>query len=62
MALVEKLCSRIGIMTSGQLIVEATPEELRDRFEVTTMEDAFLKAVGASETDSGLEWLRASSA
>jgi len=61
MDLVERLCSRIGIMTMGRLIVEATPDELRDRFDVATMEDAFLRAVGAAETESGLEWLRASS-
>ena len=61
MALVERLCTRIGIMTAGTLVVEATPGELRDRFDVGSMEDAFLKAVGAAETDSGLEWLRASS-
>ena len=61
MALVERLCTRIGIMTHGNLIIEATPAELRDRFAVTSMEGAFLRAVGAAETDTGLEWLRASS-
>ena len=61
MDLVERLCTRIGIMTAGRLIVEASPEELRERFDVVTMEDAFLRAVGAAETESGLEWLRASS-
>ena len=61
MDLVERLCSRIGIMTGGRLIVEATPDDLREQFEVATMEDAFLRAVGAAETESGLEWLRASS-
>ena len=61
MALVERLCTRIGIMTSGKLIIEATPDELRDRFDVADMEDAFLRAVGAAETETGLEWLRASS-
>lgn len=61
MALVEKLCTRIGIMTAGQLIVQGTPDELRSRFDVTSMEDAFLRAVGAAETDSGLDWLRAQS-
>ncbi len=61
MALVERLCSRIGIMTAGRLIIEASPDELRERFDVLSMEDAFLRAVGAAETEPGLEWLRASS-
>ena len=61
MDLVERLCSRIGIMTDGRLIIEASPDELRDRFDVVSMEDAFLKAVGAADTETGLEWLRASS-
>ena len=61
MELVERLCTRVGIMTEGRLVVEATPLELQDRFEVSSMEEVFLKAVGAAETETGLEWLRASS-
>lgn len=61
MDLVERLCTRIGIMVDGELQVEASPEELRTEYGVSSIEDAFFKAVGASESDTGLEWLNASS-
>jgi len=60
MDLVERLCTRIGIMVEGELQIEASPQELRTKYGVTSIEDAFLKAVGASESDAGLEWLDAS--
>ena len=61
MELVEQLCTRIGIMTNGRLLVEATPDQLRDSYGTETIEDAFLAAVGAGEMAEGLEWLTASS-
>lgn len=61
MDLVERLCTRIGIMVHGQLVVEATPEELRSQYGVSSVEDAFLEVVGAADIDEGLEWLGASS-
>ncbi len=61
MDLVERLCTRVGIMLHGQLVVEATPEELRQRFGVSSVEDAFLEVVGAGEMGEGLEWLGVSS-
>jgi ABC-2 type transport system ATP-binding protein len=60
MDLVERLCTRIGIMVDGLLTTEASPAELRDTYGVTSIEDAFLKAVGASDTRTGLDWLDAS--
>jgi ABC-2 type transport system ATP-binding protein len=61
MDLVERLCTRVGIMLGGRLIVEAPPAELLQLYNVTSVEDAFLAAVGAEETSGGLEWLDASS-
>jgi ABC-2 type transport system ATP-binding protein len=61
MDLVERLCTRIGIMMHGQLVVEATPGELRQQYGVASVEDAFLEVVGAGDLDEGLEWLGASS-
>ncbi len=61
MELVERLCTRIGIMVGGELIIEASPEELLTHYGATNVEDAFLAAVGASDTTQGLEWLANSS-
>lgn len=61
MELVERLCTRIGIMVDGQLIVEAPRQELLEHYQARNVEDAFLAAVGAEETPGGLEWLNASS-
>ncbi len=61
MELVERLCSRIGIMVAGELIIEASPDKLLAHYGVTNVEDAFLAAVGASDTTQGLEWLANSS-
>lgn len=57
MELVERLCTRIGIMVSGRLVVEDTREDLLSRFAATDVESAFLAAVGAVERSGGLEWL-----
>ena len=59
MELVEKLCTRIGIMTHGRLDIEHTPQELLSAYGVNTIEDAFLAAVGANDPTEGLEWLGA---
>ncbi len=57
MELVERLCTRIGIMVAGKLLVEDTRPELLLRYRATTVEEAFLAAVGADERSGGLEWL-----
>jgi ABC-2 type transport system ATP-binding protein len=46
MHLVEKLCTRIGIMVAGRLTIDDTPKGLCDRMGVTSVEDAFIIAVG----------------
>jgi ABC-2 type transport system ATP-binding protein len=61
MHLVERLCTRIGIMVHGKLAIEDTPNGLRDRMGADTVEDAFIAAVGGSTTSEGLEWLDGSS-
>ena len=58
MELVEKLCTRIGIMVAGRLEFEATPDVLMEQFEANDVEEAFLSAVGADDPTDGLEWLK----
>lgn len=57
MELVGRLCTRIGIMTHGKLHIEESREDLLAHFAVDNVEDAFLKAVGAEESDRSLDWL-----
>lgn len=52
MHLVEKLCTRIGIMVEGRLTLEATPEELCRATGKDNVEDAFIAAVGGDEGES----------
>lgn len=61
MELVERLCTRIGIMVDGALLVEGPRQELLDRYDAANVEEAFLTAVGADTTPGGLDWLDASS-
>ena len=57
MHLVERLCTRIGIMVDGHMALEDTPEGLCTRMGVTTVEDAFIAAVGGEVDSRGLAWL-----
>ncbi len=60
MHLVERLCTRIGIMVDGSLAIEDSPLGLCERMGVDSVEDAFIAAVGGS-TDAGeIEWLHGS--
>jgi ABC-2 type transport system ATP-binding protein len=52
MHLVEKLCTRIGIMVAGKLTIEETPEGLCRMMGVDNVEDAFIAAVGGRTPDS----------
>jgi ABC-2 type transport system ATP-binding protein len=54
MHLVEKLCTRIGIMVNGRLTIEETPDGLCRLMEVDNVEDAFIAAVGGRTPD--LSW------
>lgn len=53
--IVEKLCTHVGIISKGQLVVEKSLAELKQG---GTLEEAFLKAVGAEQLDQQkLSWL-----
>jgi ABC-2 type transport system ATP-binding protein len=59
MEIVEKLCTRVGIIHDGRLIAEGTPDDLRRRVGVddVSLEDIFLRLVGAERREGSLEWL-----
>lgn len=59
MHLVEKLCTRIGIMIEGRLTLEATPEGLCQMTGRDNVEDAFIAAVGG-DGDEGSSWYASS--
>lgn len=60
MHLVEKLCTRIGIMVEGRLTIEETPEGLCELTGRDNVEDAFIAAVGGDDVDH-LSWYETSS-
>jgi ABC-2 type transport system ATP-binding protein len=60
MHLVEKLCTRIGIMVDGRLTIEETPDGLCRVTGKETVEDAFIAAVGGEGVD-GHSWYETSS-
>jgi ABC-2 type transport system ATP-binding protein len=57
MHLVERLCTRVGIMIRGKLSTEGTQQELCDRFGADTIEDAFIAAVGGDDDRGTISWL-----
>lgn len=60
MHLVEKLCTRIGIMIDGRLTIEETPDGLCRVTGKDNVEEAFIAAVGGAEVQ-GLKWYETSS-
>ncbi|MGH9658487.1 MAG: ABC transporter ATP-binding protein, partial [Bryobacteraceae bacterium] len=52
---VERLCDRVAIIHEGKLVVEGTMSELRGGSE--TLEDVFVRVVGADRAFERLEWL-----
>ena len=63
MHLVEQLCTRIGIMSHGKLLVEDTPEGLCRAMGVDTVEDAYIAAVGGEDAEKKtLAWFESSPA
>jgi ABC-2 type transport system ATP-binding protein len=52
---VERLCDRVAIIHEGRIVVEGTMAELRSGSE--TLEDLFVRAVGAERAFERLEWL-----
>lgn len=61
MEVVERLCSRVGIINQGVLVAEGTLQELRERAsgdeKDATLEDIFLNVVGARNENHNLSWL-----
>lgn len=63
--IVERLCTRVGVIANGRLVAAGTIEELRNRAgsgseQGATLEEIFLEAVGADEmsSESTLSWLK----
>ncbi len=63
--IVERLCTRVGVIADGRLVAAGTIEELRNRAgaeseQGATLEEIFLEAVGADEmsSESTLSWLK----
>ena len=52
---VERLCQRVAIINAGKIVTEGTLAELRAGSE--TLEDVFVRAVGAEKDFERLEWL-----
>lgn len=60
---VERLCTRVAVISNGRLVAQGTMDELRaaaQSGETATLEELFLQAVGANDELSGsgkLSWL-----
>jgi ABC-2 type transport system ATP-binding protein len=52
---VERLCQRVAIIAEGRLVMEIDMADLRGASE--TLEDAFLRVVGAERATESLDWL-----
>jgi ABC-2 type transport system ATP-binding protein len=62
MEVVERLCTRVGIINQGILVAEGTLDELRSRASGgdghdATLEDVFLNVIGVQEESHNLSWL-----
>lgn len=52
---VERLCDRVAIIHEGRLVLSGSMADLRAGSE--TLEDAFVRVVGASQAHESLDWL-----
>lgn len=52
---VERLCDRVAIIHEGRIVKEGSMSELRSGSE--TLEDVFVRVVGAGRAFEGLDWL-----
>jgi ABC-2 type transport system ATP-binding protein len=61
MEVVERLCTRVGIINQGVLVAEGTLDELRSRARGegrdATLEDIFLNVIGVQGETHNLSWL-----
>ena len=42
---VELLCERIAMINKGEIVLEGTPQELKDRYQANNLEEVFMKVV-----------------
>ncbi|MEM2463451.1 MAG: ABC transporter ATP-binding protein [Candidatus Bathyarchaeia archaeon] len=42
---VEHICDRVALINKGRLVAEGTPQELKEKFECTNLEEVFAKVV-----------------
>jgi ABC-2 type transport system ATP-binding protein len=54
MALVEQICDHVGVIAGGRLVASGTLEQVRGQ---GSLDDAFVRLVGARITTEGLSWL-----
>ena len=54
MALVEQLCDHVGVIAKGRLVAAGTLDQVRGD---GSLDDAFVRLVGARVTTEGLSWL-----
>jgi ABC-2 type transport system ATP-binding protein len=63
MEVVERLCTRVGIINQGMLVAEGSLQELRERAsgnggdKDATLEDIFLNVIGVRNENHNLSWL-----
>ena len=61
MEVVERLCTRVGIINQGVLVAEGTLDELRSRASGdgrdATLEDVFMNVIGVHDEAHNLSWL-----
>lgn len=61
MEVVERLCTRVGIINQGMLVADGTLAELRERVSGdgrdATLEDVFMNVIGVQEETHNLSWL-----
>ena len=61
MEVVERLCTRVGIINQGKLVAEGTLQELRTLAsgagKDATLEDIFLNVIGVHDENHSLSWL-----
>lgn len=45
---VEYLCDRVALINNGVIVAKGTPKEIKERFNTSNLEEAFIKAMGVN--------------
>ena len=45
---VEFLCTRVALINRGRILIEGTPDEIKSRYGVDNLEEAFMEATGSA--------------